>query len=441
MADVRYLKKSGSYFCRYKDRTGKRVSKSFNVAKMMAEHNLVNKNAVRILVEEWGLKTELNEANIAAGNIAAPEFAKTLRFAFDEWINYLETKKFGDEEREFRKSTIKDHPSYFKNHVDIETATWGGGEMLLSEINAATFTGWVDYLERNGRSLRTVARARATLKLLLDFCLREPAWGLKNNPAAVIKAESKPVGGVKRDRKRVVIPSHDEIKKILALASEIRDREIANKYKVMNVGKVRGVPGWIYTYLVLAVFTGMRGGELRGLKWSDIKDDHIEVRSAADRYGEMPGVKTMAALREIPYPAAVAEVLKDYKKEWGNGNAADLLFANTANGGMGSNPAMTPSGPRNRIVRILKTLGIGNFTKKDNGDEKFEAKFSGHAFRHYAISKWIAAGLRGLALTKPCGHKKESFTREVYWHLFEDELDKSRDVIADNDAANDILAA
>ena len=115
----------------------------------------------------------------------------------------------------------------------------------------------------------------------------------------------------------------------------------------------------------------------------------------------------------------------------------DLLFANTANGGMGSNPAMTPSGPRKRITRILKTLGIGEFSD----DGKFKAKFSGHAFRHYAISTWIAAGLRGLALTKPCGHKKESFTREVYWHLFEDELDKSRDVIADNDAASDMLAA
>ena len=184
----------------------------------------------------------------------------------------------------------------------------------------------------------------------------------------------------------------------------------------------------------------MRGGEIRGLKWENIEGLNgeckplIKVVIGADRYGKLAGLKTNAANREISIPSGLADILNEYKKEWGNGNELGLLFGSSIEG---SNPTMGPTGPRKRILNILKELKIGTFD--ENG--KFKAKFSGHAFRHYCVSDWISRGLKGIALTAPVGHEKESFTRETYWHLFDEDLKKSAEVTADNDAASDMLAA
>ena len=77
------------------------------------------------------------------------------------------------------------------------------------------------------------------------------------------------------------IPSREDIRRVLAAASNERER----------------------AFFMVAAFSGLRASELRGLRWADadLKNGRLHVRQRADRYGAIGNPKSRAGLM-IPAP-------------------------------------------------------------------------------------------------------------------------------------------
>ena len=92
-----------------------------------------------------------------------------------------------------------------------------------------------------------------------------------------------------------------------------------------------------YRALILtALFYGLRGSELRGLRWQDIdfKRGELHVRQRADRYNKLGPPKSDAGVRTIPISPFLLNTLKQWRLACPKGEL-DLAFPD-ANGGIES---------------------------------------------------------------------------------------------------------
>ena len=105
------------------------------------------------------------------------------------------------------------------------------------------------------------------------------------------------------------IPALDEVRAIVAELPRIPD---AGRWRPL---------------LLIAIFTGLRASELRGLRWPDVdfKRGELHVRQRADRY-RIGRPKSAAGERTVPLPPMVITALKEHRLT-GPGER-DLVFLN-----------------------------------------------------------------------------------------------------------------
>src|SRR4051794_40070404 len=67
--------------------------------------------------------------------------------------------------------------------------------------------------------------------------------------------------------------------------------------------------------ILTSIFTGLRGPELRGLKWEDVdlKAGVLHVRRRADRFNKFGPPKSEAGTRDIPLAPMVLNTLKAWR--------------------------------------------------------------------------------------------------------------------------------
>jgi integrase len=169
----------------------------------------------------------------------------------------------------------------------------------------------------------------------------------------------------------------------------------------------------------LAVVTGMRQGELFGLKWSDLQwnTGMLYIQRQGQR---VPGKgwsfiepKTRAAGRPIRLGPGTIDVLRRHKerhdlereavgKRWVNNN---LVFPN----GVG-NP-MEPSNMRLDFNRVLEEAGL--------------PKIRFHDLRHTAASLMLNNNIPPLVVSRILGHSRPSTTMDIYAHLYHASLNEA----------------
>ncbi len=187
----------------------------------------------------------------------------------------------------------------------------------------------------------------------------------------------------------------------------------------------------IYLKAILAIFAGMRRGEVLALRWQDIDFDRkvIAVKAALEET-KAGGIcfktpKSKAGVREIPLPEILVEALRDYRREQlelrlalGAGKLTDdvLLFARLGGG---------PQSP-NQLSADWSTVAT-----------RIGLDVTYHALRHTYASWLIDGGVDVVKVAKLLGHASSAQTLDVYSHLFDRRADKSADVI--NAAAAAIL--
>jgi len=154
-----------------------------------------------------------------------------------------------------------------------------------------------------------------------------------------------------------------------------------------------------------AFYGGLRRGELRALRWSDVDFQKGEIRVCRgwdDREGEQEP-KTDAGERAVPLAGVLRRVFLAHKLASGR-SGEDLVFGRTAT------LPFTSSTVGIRARKAWKAAKLTPITL--------------HEARHSAASYLIEAGLNDLELMKMIGHTDPRTTKMIYGKLFPDSTQK-----------------
>jgi len=146
----------------------------------------------------------------------------------------------------------------------------------------------------------------------------------------------------------------------------------------------------------LALITGLRVGEILGLRWKDVDftSGTLRVEQAVYR-GSTGSPKTKGSRRTLPLPESLLEVLKRLQRHSVNGSQETLVFA-TRKG--------TPYSDTNLLHRVLKPAG-----------RRIGAPWLGwHTLRrtHATLLQSVGASLKDVQAQ--LGHTKLSTTNDIY---------------------------
>lgn len=179
-----------------------------------------------------------------------------------------------------------------------------------------------------------------------------------------------------------------------------------------------------YATAMLALFTGMRIGEVLALRWGRVDlerkvakiTESIEVTKAHGLRPKLP--KTKAGQREITLPDFLVAVLRDWRKaqlelrlKLGVGKLQDddLLFAD-----VGGEP-LHPYHYGTLWADYVDRAGLPGITF--------------HCLRHSHASQLIDAGIDIVTISRRLGHAKPDITLRTYAHLFRKDDGKAAQAI------------
>jgi integrase len=260
------------------------------------------------------------------------------------------------------------------------------GRVKLGDLSPAHLRGLYAAKLGSGLSGRTVGYIHVTLGSALK---QAAADGLiPRNPAAAVKPP-------RMDKQEMTPLSPADARVLLDTAREADDR-------------------WSALY-VLAVSTGLRQGELLGLRWEDVdlKSATLRVRHTLQPPGFPKGAparltppKTRRSLRGVRLPhSAVGALLRhheiqDAERARANGSWRDygLVFPNTLGG---------PMDYTNLVPRHFKPL----LRRAGLPDIRF------HDLRHTCATLLLTKGVHPKIVSEMLGHSSVSITLDVYSHV------------------------
>jgi integrase len=167
-----------------------------------------------------------------------------------------------------------------------------------------------------------------------------------------------------------------------------------------------------------ALYAGLRRGELRALRWTDVDLSKREIRVARtwdDAEGEQEGGKTAAAERVVP----ILAVLEGHLAAHGLRTERDgdaLVFGTSDDG------PFTPSNVRRRALTAWEaandaTTAAALAEGQDVMPGELLEPIGLHEARHTFASLLIAAGVNAKAITEFMGHSTITMTFDRYGHL------------------------
>jgi integrase len=168
--------------------------------------------------------------------------------------------------------------------------------------------------------------------------------------------------------------------------------------------------------LTVGVWTGLRKGELLGLRWQDVGQHRINVRQtlvwrSAQPWAFKPRPKTRAGRRSLPLLPVVAEALEQQNARVAElrQNAADLW---TEYDLVFPNEIGTPIHPANvnhELARLEKIADIEHHRV--------------HDWRHTAATKMLSAGVPDRIVMEVCGWSDRTML-DRYQHVSDEHLDE-----------------
>lgn len=182
----------------------------------------------------------------------------------------------------------------------------------------------------------------------------------------------------------------------------------------------------------LVLETGLRAGEVGGLKWSDVDFENgvINVQRTILQDAQKGGFyfgtpKTKKSKRKIPLTNEAVSILNNQKmlqcklrmksKNW-NSYWDGLVFT-TVNG----NP-VGASTFRSMMIRIVKNINFDRQYNAQNGlYEEFQHCYM-HSLRHTFATRCIENGVQPKTLQKILGHSTLSTTMDLYVHVTDEQI-------------------
>lgn len=202
-------------------------------------------------------------------------------------------------------------------------------------------------------------------------------------------------------------------------SKKVRALTIEEQKKFLEVSKNTSN----YNQYAFILQTGLRTGELIGLKWTDINFEKKELtiqRSAEFRYtvGEwrIGEPKSKSGYRTIPLTEMAVEILKDQKAKMKKLKIINLEFKDYVFLSRKGEPTKN-SAYDTTLFKLCDKAGI--------------ERFSMHVLRHTFATRCIEANMRPKTLQVILGHSNVGITMNLYVHVTEDERKKEVQKIED----------
>jgi integrase len=244
--------------------------------------------------------------------------------------------------------------------------------LKISLITTATIEKYITSRQRKDMNLSTLRKLLVTLNQIMAYAVRHKY------------IYSNPVRDAERPRSRGQDLSHDMMSILIPEQITAFLEKVANqKY---------------YTLFLMAIMTGMRQGELLGLKWSDIdfQKKQIHIRRTFN-HGRFFEPKTKGSVRKIDLSPVVIRELAKWKLVCTK-NGFDLIFANEEG---------KPIDCLNMVKRY--------FYPALEASKCPRIRF--HDLRHTYASLLIEQGENIKYISSQLGHSNPTTTLNVYAHL------------------------
>jgi integrase len=272
------------------------------------------------------------------------------------------------EEHEKAYSTKKGYRIYLENWI---RPRWG--LLGIKDVRTVAVEGWLKTLTLpGGRKMArgTKAKIRNIMHALFNHAIRYE-WLSQN---------ANPISKVRQSAKRERIPDVLEVFEFQALLQELSLRE--------------------RTLVALDGITGLRRGELIGLKWSDIDFENLQINVTRSVVHQVVGnCKTEASQKPVPLEASVAEDLWLFKQSSPYNRPDDWVFASLWT--KGKQPLWPDSLLKRWIQPAAKRVGISK-------------RLGWHTFRHTYSTLLRANGEDVKVVQELLRHANSKITMDVY---------------------------
>lgn len=252
------------------------------------------------------------------------------------------------------------------------------GHVQLSQLTPMLLQNYVSNLKEEGLASATIKKIYNIIKGSLDYAVNMEL--LPSNPAKKIQLP-------KDKKKEMKVWDIDEIRAFLKIASKDR----------------------LYPAFHLAITTGMRRGEILGLRWKDVDLDKgiLYVRQTLSKDGKrfLSGAKTESSVRSIKLSNETIAVLRKHKArvakeklQLGPDYVDYDLVVCTSKG--------TPVNPENlkkTYERLIKEADV--------------PKIRFHDLRHTHATMLLAQGVHAKVISERLGHSNIKITLDTYSHV------------------------
>lgn len=243
-------------------------------------------------------------------------FTDSTPITVDQVIAHYKETELADTNRKTARTK-----QVYKHQLDsVISPRWGSHRM--KDVKAIAVENWL-----NGMPVApgTRYKTKGVMSILFQHALRYE-W-VSNNPIRLVRQSALPL------QEEIVL----EPVEIAALLAELRDP--------------------FRTLILLASVTGLRRGELFGLKWEDLDFNEAEIRVVRSIVDQVEGPpKTLASRRPLPMSSELAISLENWRKQTSFSASQHWVFASPL--AQGKKPYWPDAVLKRHIFPAAKRAGI-----------------------------------------------------------------------------------
>lgn len=326
----------------------------------------------RIQKKKRGFKTKKEAEKALAEAINAVNqgtYVEPSKLLFREYLDQW----FLTKQKSIGIQTSKVYKNYLQGRIIPSL-----GEYPLSKLTTMQLQAYVNSLSDEGLSSSTIKKIheiiRNSLGHAVDFEL------LSKNPSLKVKLP-------KSNKKEMIVWSEEELNKFLSKAKEVD----------------------YFIVFFLALTTGMRQGEILGLRWKDIDFEKglINIKQTLSHDGKefISGAKTKSSQRAIKLSESTLKVLKQRKltvtkdKHSLGSLYRDFDLVACSHHGTPLNPANVGR----TLNKLIKTADV--------------PKIRFHDLRHTHATLLLSKGMNIKIISERLGHSNIKVTLDTYSHV------------------------
>ncbi len=220
--------------------------------------------------------------------------------------------------------------------------------------------------------------------------------------------------------------SHNPCERVKVPKAEKKEKAIYTMEEMEHIFELlENAPLRFRVFIILAVYSGFRRGEMLGLEWKDVDFDHgvINVRRTSN-YTYLCGsytdtTKTRKSQRSAKFPSLIMDLLRDLKAE--QDEAREKLGTQWI-----ETDRVFVSWNGNAMFVHQPYKWFKHFCKVNN------VRFCDlHSLRHFHASILIFAGVDPVTVSGELGHSAVSTTTSTYVHMFQEAQARTSEIITE----------